>query len=168
MNISFSRVLRFLLSPKDRMARLPFLSCVVVSYISFVILIHFWSISTSLPRTLLNLAVLSLLALKFIVTARRWHDIGMPALMAAPLLTVLGLGAYNNYAVPYLHAPMLGDYGKVFLFHWQLTYLMLFGIIILIAILVSDIALLFIPGNTGNNRYGNDLRRLEHTFTDVF
>lgn len=168
MNISFNQVLRFLMSPKGRMARLPFLSCLVVSYVCFVGLIHFWSTSTGVPRTLLNLAVLCLLALKFVITARRWHDVGMPALMAAPLLIVVGLGAYNNYAVPNLHAPMLAAYGSVSLFHKQFTYLMLFGITVLVAILLSDIALIFIPGNRGNNRYGNDLRRLEHTFTDIF
>ena len=168
MDTPARRILTFLFSLKGRIARLPFLATIVVTYGAIIALAQMLAKSAGVLHLTLSALVLAVFAAKFIFTTKRLHDIGLPALLASPIIVVTCLGLYNNFVVPALHVPRFVLRGNTMIGHLQVSYFVVEMVVLLGAILLSDTALLFIPGNRGNNRYGNDLRRLEHTFTDVF
>ncbi len=161
-------ILSFLFSPKGRMARLPFLAVVVVVYGAFIGLVNVWNSNSGVLRVVLNVVILALFAVKFIMTARRLHDIRLPAFLGAPNLILIAWAGYNNFAVSYLHAPAFSLPGYLLLGHQALGYnAVTLGILMAILVL-TDLVLIFIPGTKGSNRYGGDGRTPTGAVADLF
>ncbi len=161
-------VLAFLFSPKGRMARLPHLAFVIVSYGVFISLTWVLIGHAGIQRTILIVAIIALFAIKFIMLSRRFHDIRLPALVGAPTLMLLSSIIYNNTAVKYLHMPSNYIPGNVSLFGHMVDLTTATVATLFLLMILTDVALIFIPGTKGANRYGDDGRTPTGAVADIF
>jgi len=156
------------LLPYGRMPRLPFVAVTAATYILFVVLVMSWAKMPASGRLLMDLPLFLIFLVKFIAAAKRLHDIRLSAVWAAPALVIMIWGMYNNYAVPLLHAPFLSIPGFFWIGTTIVGYNTVAAVVLLLALVLTDVCLFFVPGNKGQNRYGPGLHMRDDVITDVF
>ena len=161
-------VWRFLLSPRGRIARTPYLGVIVVLYVAFVTLVQFWSTSSGMVRPALSVMLMAVFPLKFIASAKRLHDINLPALAAAPALLLMAWAVYNNVAVQILHWSPFVLPGFLTVASRPFSYNMVALVVLLVLIVITDLILIFVPGIRGANRYGDDGRTPTAAVAELF
>lgn len=155
--------------PVGRIPRLPYIGVTIAIYVVFMLLIMAWSrMDTDAGRLWIDLPLFALFTVKFIAAAKRLHDIGLSGLWAAPVLILLATGLYNNYAVQLLHAPSLFLPGFITIGSALVSYSTIAAMALLVTLVLTDVLLCLMPGNTGQNRYGQGLHNRESVITDVF
>lgn len=161
------RFRNFSFSLTGRMARLQFLVVIAICYGLFIGLIHLWNQYLTI-RVLMNGAIMAVFTVKYLANIKRLHDLGLPALTAAPTpILTLWIG-YNNFVVTYLGTPRLDVPGTLSIFHETVGSSSVVAAILLLMIALSDLALVFVPGTRGANRYGGDGRTSGEEVVGVF
>ena len=162
-------ILAYFLSMKGRMTRAPYIGFTLLSYALFFACIEMWAAHTTEDAVRGGLYLLTLLIfpLKFIGTAKRFHDLNLSSLFGLPLLLAGAAGFYNAFVMPGLnaallpHAPGSGPYEVIGVSFTA-------GLMVVTLILLTDLALMIVPGTRGDNAYGPDMRGALQAMSEIF
>ena len=159
-----------LISLKGRVMRLRFALFTITSYAVFIALVTMWHThkANDAWRVILHLLTIGNLPLKYIVSSKRFHDLNLSGLCASPLLILTFIALYNNYVVRLPYIQSLQIPGFIIISGQVITYSLIAGLLVVIAILLTDLTLMFIAGTRGTNHYGDDPRQPTQSFSEVF
>jgi uncharacterized membrane protein YhaH (DUF805 family) len=165
-------VLRLVFWPQGRIARLPFLIYLVVSYAALFVFIILAEDKSHAPWVYNVSNMLSLLIFwpKFAAAGKRLHDINLSGLLALPYLVFAIMGLYDDFGMAVFHFPDIFFY--VYLPFHVFGKPMTFGfaaiMVCVVFIVLCDLILFFIPGNRDINTFGPPPGRQPTPAQDVF
>ena len=159
----FIRFLFYTLLPYGRLNRTAFaVSLVATMGLCLATLLGAGLVDIHLLPALAALIQLCLW-IKCVLTGRRMHDIGLTGWLAAPGLVLFAYGITYKFAPDFMY----GLYDQLHLRHTAEDIGNYF-VLLLVAILIADLILCFIPGNKTANRFGPPPGQSAAPAQDVF
>jgi uncharacterized membrane protein YhaH (DUF805 family) len=165
--MKFGQIIHFFLSPFGRITRdgyrpIAILTCLAACFVFF----HWHDYCRyDQTRSILGISIIIGLIVKFSLTSKRLHDLGLSAILASPVLGLLALHLFATYWISSIGAPWyIWPWNPSGLF--SLTKMDAAVIITSAIVLGTDTALVFVNGSGEPNLFGR--RPGEGQPTEVF
>jgi uncharacterized membrane protein YhaH (DUF805 family) len=153
--MTFGQIILFLLSPFGRITRDNYRPIAILTgFAAFYVFLRWHDYCRyDQTRSILGISIIIGLIVKFAVTSKRLHDVGLSAIFAMPVIGLLALHLFATYWITSIGAPWyIWPWNPSGLF--SLTKMDAAVIVTSAIVLGTDIALFFINGSGEPNIFG--------------